>query len=206
MDYKFVYGFIASATALVAYSFYIWNIYRGSTKPHAFSWLIWGFATGVVFIAQVIKGGHYGAWVTGVSCFICFVICIAAFIEGDRTPTHRDYLYLVLSLAALPIWYFLDDPTISILWITGVDVIGYLPTIEQACERPNEDSAMSFLLNSIKFIFGIAGLASYPLVTWVYPAVLVFMNGLVAAILFVRRVQTHERPLTFFGALHLLLP
>jgi hypothetical protein len=197
VEYNVLLGSAASLTAVVAYGIYLWKICLGSTKPHAFSWLIWGFTTGVVFFAQIIKGGGLaGASVTGVSSGICFVISYAAFKKGDREPTGRDYVYLVLSLASLPFWLVLHDPSISVLWLTAIDVLGYFPTIEKGRETPWEDSVVSFFLNSVKFIFGIAALRSLSFatwVTWVYPATLIIMNGYVAVTLLRWRLSTLSR-------------
>ena len=40
---------------------YIRSIRAGRTKPHAFSWVIWGLGTSVVGFAQLAGGGGAGA-------------------------------------------------------------------------------------------------------------------------------------------------
>ena len=53
---------IAIALTLIAFLPYIRSILRGKTKPHVFSWLIWGTTTFVVFLAQLADEGGVGAW------------------------------------------------------------------------------------------------------------------------------------------------
>ena len=101
MDIKTLLGYLAVLTALVAYGFYLDSIWKGRTKPHAFSWLLWGLLTGIVFTAQVIKGGGAGAWVTGVSSVICFIIGVAALFKDERGFSKFDWVFLSAALAAL---------------------------------------------------------------------------------------------------------
>jgi hypothetical protein len=49
---------------------YIHSIQQGTTKPHVFSWVIWGSTTFVVFLAQLADKGGAGAWPIGVSGII----------------------------------------------------------------------------------------------------------------------------------------
>jgi uncharacterized protein with PQ loop repeat len=53
MTYKELLGMIAIALTLVAFLPYIRSIFRGKTRPHVFSWVIWGSTTFVVFLAQL---------------------------------------------------------------------------------------------------------------------------------------------------------
>ena len=57
LELKLIYAGISSLLTLVAFAPYIWTIYRGQTRPHAFSWIIWGVTTFIVFLAQLKSEG-----------------------------------------------------------------------------------------------------------------------------------------------------
>jgi hypothetical protein len=187
MDQREVLGIIAVAIGVVAYSFYLRNIFIGRTRPHAFSWLLWGLLTAIVFAAQILHGGGPGAWVTGVSSIICVLIGLLALTIDERGFALFDWLFLCAALVALLLWFAIKEPAWSIILITLVDVLGYASTLRKAYHRPGEEMVTSFALNSLKYIVGLLALQSYSLVTWMYPAALVIMNGSVVVILVARR-------------------
>jgi hypothetical protein len=184
---KIIFGYTASIIALVAYGLYIRNILINRTKPHAFSWLLWGLLTGIIFVAQILKGGGAGAWVTGVSSVACFLIGFLAFFKDNRGFLYFDWIFLGAALAALSFWFFVKDITLSVIIVTLVDVLGYASTLRKGWHKPGEDMITSFGLNSIKFIFSILALSSYSIATWFYPAWMIIMNGLVVVVLVTRR-------------------
>jgi len=186
---KIVLGSLASLIALVAYALYLRNIARGSTKPHAFSWLLWALLTGMAFLAQALQGGGAGGWVTGFSSLACLAIGLAALRVGDRQFHIVDWLFLCGALWAMVLWVTARDVTLSVIALTVTDVLGYGPTFRKSWERPNEDMATSFTLNAVKYVIAILALESYSLATWLYPASLVIMNGAVAVMLLARRKQ-----------------
>ena len=54
--FNHVFSGLAIALTLVAFLPYIASILRGKTRPHVFSWVIWGVTTFIVFLAQVQDG------------------------------------------------------------------------------------------------------------------------------------------------------
>ncbi len=184
---KALLGGAASVIALIAYASYLKNIYRGHTKPHAFSWLLWALLTGLVFAAQIVKGGGAGAWVTGFSSLACLAIGILALRMSDRRFHALDWVFLGGSIIALLLWFVARSVTLSVIALTLTDVLGYGPTLRKGWIRPYEDMITSFALNSVKYVVAILALQAYSLETWLYPASLVVMNGTVAVMLWARR-------------------
>lgn len=59
--FKEFFGAVAIALTIMAFWPYIRSIHQGKTKPHVFSWIIWGSTTFVVFLAQLADAGGAGA-------------------------------------------------------------------------------------------------------------------------------------------------
>lgn len=187
MNYKIIFSYIAIVISFVGILPYFINIFKGKTKPHAFSWLTWGVAGAIVFFAQIFKHAGPGAWVTGLGTLPCFAIFFIALKKGQRDFSTFDWTSLLVSLLAIILWIFTNDPTLSVILVTLNDAVGFLPSIRKGYRFPFEETASTYGIASIKWIFGIVALQTYSVATWLYPASLIFTNGAFTIMLLVRR-------------------
>ena len=188
-EYKIVVGVLALVITVFGYAIYFVHMAQGKTKPHAFSWFVWGMLTAIAFAAQVAEGGGAGAWVMGLTAVACFCISAFAYFKGARDFVWFDWFALVSAGIALLLWWLAHSPLWSVVLITLTDAFGFLPTMRKSYFRPHEETASIFVISSIKFILSIFALETYTLATWLYPAYLIVANGLVATTLFIRRWQ-----------------
>ena len=79
MNYKELLSAIAIVLTFLAFLPYIRSIFQGKTKPHVFSWVIWGSTTFIVFLAQLADKGGAGAWPIGVSGIITIYVALLAY-------------------------------------------------------------------------------------------------------------------------------
>jgi len=181
-------GILSVIIMFVAYAVYLWQTSRANgVRPHPFSWFLWGVVTGVVYLVQLTQGAGDGSWVVGLTAIICFLIGGFSLLKYRWTFSLFDWLSLGLGLIVFVYYLLSRNPLQSAILATATDVIGYGSTIRKGWTKPNEDSATSFALNSAKFVPSIFALQSLSLTTWLYPATLVVINGLVAAMLLIRR-------------------
>ncbi|MEZ5541955.1 MAG: hypothetical protein R3F42_07920 [Pseudomonadota bacterium] len=164
---------VAIALTLIAFFPYIRSILAGTTRPHVFSWLIWGITTCLVFLAQLAGGGGIGVWPIGVSGIVTLQIALLAWIRrADVTITVADRLFFGAALAALPLWYLTADPLWAVAVLTLVDVLGFGPTVRKAYVQPGSESLTFFALFALRNGLVILALERYSLTTVLYPAVI----------------------------------
>ncbi|MBL8020694.1 MAG: hypothetical protein JNM27_13570 [Leptospirales bacterium] len=175
--------------ALIQYVPYSWLIYRGVIRPHAFSRLIWGLVAGIAFMAQFLEGGGAGSWATGVTSFACFIAMALSLRLGDRNITRGDWIALVFALSAIPLWRLTNEPLYSVLLVTLIDGAGYYPAARKAWNHPHHEMAYAFTLGWLKGVAALFALERYTITTTLYPAFLVFADGLFVAMLLIRRNQ-----------------
>jgi hypothetical protein len=188
MDYKTILGTIATLIAFASYVPYWKDILRGTTKPHPFSWFIYGITTLLIFFAQLTKSGGAGAWATGFSSIVCFAICIyAVLLQTQKRIFLIDWISLIGAIIALTLWVLIKDPTISVILLTCTTVLGSIPIYRKSIEKPFEETVSTFALGSLKFVFSIPALGMYSLATTLYPATLIIVNGSIAILLIARR-------------------
>lgn len=171
MTHKTLFSAVAVALTLIAFFPYIRSILRGKTKPHVFSWVIWGTTTIIVFLAQVESNGGVGAWPIGVSgCITIYIAYLAYLRKTDRAITKTDWIFLVAALSSLPFWYVTSDPLWAVVILTSVDIIGFGPTFRRAYMHPFEERLAFFGLFVVRNLLAIMALEQYSLTTVLFPA------------------------------------
>lgn len=188
IEIKYVFGILAIVISLVAIVPYIISIIQNKTKPHAFSWLIWGISTLTIFIAQLVSGAGAGSWSIGVSGVITIGIAILAYCKrSDDSITKTDWICLVCALTALPFWYFTSNPLYAVLILTTVDLFGYIPTLRKSYHKPHEESVALFAIMAFRNLISIMALESYLLTNYLFQAATMFANFVVIAVVIIRK-------------------
>lgn len=186
-DYKFWLASIAVILALYAYIPYLIGIFKGKTKPHLFTWVIWTIVTFIAVIIQIIEGGGMGTWPTLAAAVTCLMITILALKYGSKDIKKIDYIFLIASLSAIPLWVITNNPTYSALLVTFIEIIAAIPTIRKSWNRPEEEVTSTYGINTVRYFLSIVALASFSIATVAYPMGMVFMNGLIFIVLIVRK-------------------
>ncbi|NTS75303.1 hypothetical protein HR060_00370 [Catenovulum sp. SM1970] len=169
---KDLLAIVGIALTFIAYIPYIYSIFQKKTKPHVFSWAIWGGTTFIVFLAQLSDEGGAGAWVIGVSA--CLVMCIAilAFIKkSDITIFKSDWYFLFIAIVASMFWYFSSDPLWTVIILTIMNVVGFGPTLKKAYANPFEENLNFFLIVAVRNTVSVMALENYSLTTVFFPVV-----------------------------------
>lgn len=181
-----------SATAIVltfiAFIPYIRSILNGQTKPHVFSWLIWGSTTFIVFLAQLSDDAGVGAWPIGISGLITLYVAFLAYrIKTDISITGSDWLFLTLAFSALPFWYFTQDPVWAVIILTVVDLLGFGPTYRKAYHQPYEENIWFYSLFAMRNSLVVLALEHYSITTALFPASIACASLLLILLILFRR-------------------
>lgn len=192
MDYKNILGIVATLIAFIAYIPYFRDIFANKTKPHAFSWFVWGVLTAIAFFGQIAGGAGAGAWVTGFTALVCFIISFFGFRKGSSNIVLIDWISLLGAGIALLLWAVTKNPLLSVILITITDAFGFFPTFRKSFSRPQEETVSTFFLSGLKFIFAILALRTVSVITALYPLSLVLMNWIFVLMLIIRRKQIEK--------------
>jgi hypothetical protein len=188
VNFKTSLSIAAVTLTLVAFVPYIRAIINGTTKPHVFSWIIWGISTLVVFLAQLAANGGVGAWPTGISGVITLFIAFLAYTRrADIAITKFDWLCFLLALLSLPFWYVMSNPLWAVVILTVVDVLGFAPTIRKAYAAPYSESLSFYALFSARNVLAIIALEQYSLTTVLFPLVVTLACVMLMGMLVYRR-------------------
>ncbi len=196
MEFKAVVGLLAVGLNIVAFLPYIVDTIRGKTKPHIYSWLIWTLITGIVFIGQHGEGAGAGAWVTGCTTAINLIILLLALKKGSTDITLADKLCLGSALIILVLWVLSSSMLLSILLVTLVDTVAFIPTIRKSLKAPEEETFITYPLSTLRCVLGIVAIESYTIITCVYPVAMLAMYALITLILIYKKPSNLRFPKT----------
>jgi len=166
---------------------YYTDIFRGKTKPHLYTFLIWGIVISIAFAGQLVSGAGPGAWVTGMSALIALGVVPLCFWFGTKDIARFDTIILAAALFAIVPWIITKDPLWSVILATIIDALAILPTIRKTWNAPHSESLLAWNLASIKLLLGISALSTFSLMTWVYPAQAFVMNSILIGVILYRR-------------------
>ena len=187
MTQAVILAYLAIGIGLASYIPYFFSIAKGKTKPHAFSWFIWGLLTTIAFFAQMAGGAGTGAWVTGFTAALCYAIVVAALFKGEKQITKSDWATFLGALFTLPVWYMTKDPLAAIILITIIDALGFYPTFRKSWHKPHEEMPLAYGLSGLKFLIALFALENFTATTALYPFSLVVMNWIFVAMVLWRR-------------------
>lgn len=187
MNIKQVVGIVAIVIALIGYIPYIRDMIAGKTKPHIFSWLVWGIQTLIGFIAQISDNAGPGAWPTGLTVFICFFIVAYGIRRGIKNITPLDWFAFSMGIGATIVWAVTKTPLYSVLLITAADIFGWIPTIRKTYTQPYSETLGSYILIGTKHVLSLFALQHISIITALYPFYLVLMNMFFIVFVIARR-------------------
>ena len=173
--------------SLGSYVLYFKDIFAGKTKFACLFLVYLELAYGHCHFAQISQKAGAGSWVTASTSLACFVVFILALFKGYRDFVAFDWWALGSAVAAIFLWYFTKQPVLSVILVTIIDAVGFLPTFRKGFYKPYEETISLYSLSAIKYVLGIIALGSLTISTWLFPASLVLTNGLFVTMVITRR-------------------
>ncbi|MGE3771255.1 MAG: hypothetical protein AB7G06_09945 [Bdellovibrionales bacterium] len=186
-EYKELFALIASLLSIYAHIPYIQAMYRGTAKPHVFTWFLWALMTFIAFAGQLAAGGGVGSVVSGVTALLSLIVAVLALRMGEKSITRSDWVAFIIALSAIPVWLATGDPLWSVIIVTVIDVVAYWPMLRKSWLKPHEEPALMYGLGMIRHTLTMLAMANTTLTTLVFPAALFFMNVGTFAMLMYRR-------------------
>lgn len=188
MDYHQNLAIIGVSINFISYIVYFYGVFFGKTKPHGFSWLVWGIMNITVFFAQTVKGGGAGAWISASNGIFCLAVAILSIWRGEKNITKSDWLCLGGAMSAIVVWAVTSNPLFAAVLASITDMCAIIPTIRKAYHKPFEENALGFSIDMSSFVIELFALQSFNLTTALFPAAILFNDSCLLAVIFWRRL------------------
>ncbi len=173
--------------SVVGTGIYIVGIFKGKTKPHLYTNIIWSIVTIIAFLGSLTSGGGIGAWVIGFTGFTSVVIFLLSFKYGTKDIKQIDTIFLVAALISIIPWIVLKDPFWSVIIAVIIDMFGYFPTIRKTWRDPSSEVYLPWAIGSVKAVIAIIALSNFNILTVLFPIEYLVMNSIVVYIIISRR-------------------
>jgi len=187
MNIKLIFVILSSLVSISCFVPYIIDIFKGTTKPHSYSWIIWTILQTAGVIAMASAGAGWGIASLSIGAILCGFIFILSFFYGTHNIKTFDTICLIGALIAIVIYFFLHSAILSIIIVTITDLVGFLPTIRKSYEEPETETSLTYILSSISSILAIGALTIFNFTTSLYLLSLVLSNGICAIIIITRK-------------------
>jgi len=195
MTEKEIIGILSCVIVTFSTLRYFFLTFKGTLKPHVFTWVVWGLVMGISAAARATDDAGPGAWSAWGGAISCGSIGLLAIFLGEKTITRGDILALLISLSAIPVWMVTNNPLYAVLIVTTVDVVAYYPTFRKVFLKPYEEAIFPFVVANLLHIASLCANLNYTLTTTFTPSVLLFANvALISTILWQRKQQAKRQP------------
>ncbi|VVB73532.1 Uncharacterised protein [uncultured archaeon] len=190
---KLILAIVSAIVGTISFLPYIRDIFLKKTKPHSYSWLIWTIlqATGVV--AMLSGGAGLGVVALSVGVAFCGFIFLLSLRYGTKNITRFDTLCFIGALLATGFYVFLNDALLSVVLVTFIDFVAFLPTLRKAYEEPYTETFSTFLLSGIANLLALGALDVFSVTTALYPASLVITNSICSSIILLGKNKKTRR-------------
>ncbi|MFT4967101.1 MAG: hypothetical protein ACI9CD_000096 [Candidatus Deianiraeaceae bacterium] len=159
---KECFGYFAIILTFVGFASLFINIVKGKAKPHPFTWMIWASVTLIVFFAQFFSNGGIGTWSVGISGLIAFLVAILAYVKtDDGTIVKTDIAIVLVAVFSLCVWFITKNTLYTVLILTFVDLLAYLPTYRKAFYKPFEEHLTIFVIMTFRNVFSAVAMEDY---------------------------------------------
>jgi hypothetical protein len=180
MNWQFLFAGISSALGIVCFAPYIRDIFRGTTKPHSYTWFVWAALQAVVAQAMWQSGAGVAIAPLAIGTVLCSFVFLLSLKYGTKSANKSTALFdrvcLAGALCAIVVYVFFHDPLVSVILATITDGIGFLPMLRKVYREPRTETASTHLLSGASNVFALAALASFSATTVLYLAVIMILD------------------------------
>ncbi|MCU0678882.1 MAG: hypothetical protein MUC28_00330 [Planctomycetes bacterium] len=188
INLKIIFAFLAVFVS-VAFAFipYLRGMIRGDVKPHTYTWLIWTITQGTAIAGLWYGRGGWGAIPLTVGTIFVFLVFLLSFKYGTKNITKSDTMILIAALAAIVVWWQLENPLLAVIMVSSIDVIGYLPSLRKTYHEPQSETITAWVVFSIANLFNIMSLEEYNFLTLTYLLSITSANIILILICLIKR-------------------
>jgi hypothetical protein len=188
------WGWFSLIVAACGYVPYFVGMYMGTTKPHAFSWIVWSLLAAIAFSGQREAGAGSGAWINQLIAVVCFVIASIAVIKIKQSIILSDWTAFIAAVLIIPLWRFTQNPLLALLAVTAIDTLGFFPTFRKSWDKPNEEKLITYASSMIQYLASVLAMDSINWTTTFYPSWMACMNCFFIVMVLWRRKRMREAP------------
>lgn len=189
MNTKIIISILATIIGVISFFPYLKDVFKLKTKPHLYTWLIWSITQGTAVFGILYGGGGWGVLNLLVGTLLVLLVLILSFKYGSKDIILSDKIILIIAVSSIIIWWKLNQPIFSIIMVSLIDFIGYIPSFRKTYKDPWSETSITWLFFSLSNILAILSIEKYSILTTCYLAVITIANLILFFISYIRRIK-----------------
>lgn len=177
---KEAFAIIAAILAIVGNISYLRDVFKGTIKPHPYTWFIWSIVSMTTFFGALVKGAGIGALPTGVAeafTIVIFLFSLKYLFQGKVGHIRMiDNYFLGICLLGLIPWALTKDPTISVVIVVLIDIVAFIPTLRKTWAHPDTERPLLYEMNVGRHILTLFSLQTYNIATVLHSVAMICIN------------------------------
>jgi hypothetical protein len=194
---KEILASIAVVFAIIGNIPYLKDVITKKIQPHPYTWFVWSIVSCVIFFGQLEKGAGIGALPTGASEIFTIIIFLFSLRYGFKKIVKKDTYFLVAALLAIIPWILTKDPTVSVIIVVAIDLIGFGPTIRKTWRSPTSETPVLYSMNVLRHILTLFSLQTYNVATTLHSIAMIVTNSIMT-LLITRHKKKSTNPKQFY--------
>ena len=167
---------------------YLLATLSGRVQPNPITWLFWGLAPLIAFLAQLQQHLTSGTWVT-LALAVGPLSIFAATMFTNRQKRWKisafDLGCGIFAVAGIILWQATDSALVAIAFGICADIAGGIPTVKKAYYHPHTEHALPYFLTMLSMILTIVSLGAWSVIDYAFPLYILGINcllfGLIAS-------------------------
>lgn len=182
-----LFWILGVALGLTAYVSYFRAIFRGETKPHLYTWLIWWILWTTASIISFRNGGGWWILVPTMMGIFNTTLAIIAFFYGEKYVSQKDKALLSLCCLMFLFWLWTKNDLGTIIMACLIESTGFYFTWKKSYTEPYAEDLTSYIIWTFEFFFAILAIEHISVINWLYPTYLFISELLFIVFLLWRR-------------------
>lgn len=170
------FSILGSLFQVIAYSEYVRGIFNKKTKPHLYTWLLWGVLGTIVTIVQIQHDAGWSVLISGLMAFCNLSLAGLALKYGETKLSRRDKYLLSAALISIIVWQTTKNDLLAIILVCLIDAIAFSFTFVKSYDKPFDEKLSAYILWTAQLVSFALAVQNPSLTTLLYPLFLASME------------------------------
>jgi hypothetical protein len=182
-------GLVILAAGLMVISAlpYVRDIRQTKTRPNLVSWFTWMLLSTITMLASVSAGEYVAAVFAGSVVAETLLIVCFGLRYGYVNFGPLEIICQIGALAGIILWQIFNSPAVGVVAMVIIDMIGALPTLKHAWQRPHEETWSTYALAAAAGGCAVLALQDYNWVSLPYALYVCLIDLIIFVTIHVRR-------------------
>jgi hypothetical protein len=182
-----VLGVLAGVIGVADTIPYVRDIFRGRTRPHRGTWLIWGVLAIVVCLSQRADGASWSLIMAGTQAVVTSLIFVLAIRHGEGGVSTTDLVLIAIAGGGVIGWIVAEEPIVATICVVAADLIGAALMLPKTYRDPGSETLATFALASLGGALAAGAVGVVDVSLLMYPIYYFAVNGAIALLIYQRR-------------------